>query len=488
MDTVKKPRKTRKSIEIPPQPEYRDPVVDRYALRRKVEMFYDVQRLRLAAGGRSQQVVAGKLVMLSPADVAVLAARALDLKRVEHQLLGDIEAHLQTSRFYREKLSRRPHYAGVGPTMAGVIMSSFDIEREDTVSKMWSFAGLAPTMARRCKTCHSVLDPVDVAPLPGTAGGLVAHVRQELSERPPEAVQIREHIARLVQVKLADLEDDRPVPSAVAQRLLAGYQIGCECAGFKHKVERKRGLTKPGDEDDAPKLPVCAHAGDVLGLAGTYASGEAARPYKGEKLPFNRDLRTKLVGVLGPVLLKLGRYRCLGCGGAVVKGVKALEGKFTHKDPDAADERGCPHGALLDAEQVLFTDRPGWFAFYRDYKHRKETTPGGWGRNDAHRHQAATRYMVKMLLLQVWLDWRRHLDLPIRPSYHEEKQGGHGYAGGPPREPVETVLAYVAKEAERFAAACATRTVASSNAGADLGDEIAAEIATLGESGEGQTE
>jgi hypothetical protein len=98
-----------------------------------------------------------------------------------------------------------------------------------------------------------------------------------------------------------------------------------------------------------------------------YASGTAQRPEAGVKLPYNAWLRTKLVGVLGPVLLKVGSsYR----------------------------------------------------KFYDDYKHRKDSA--GWGRSDGHRHQAAIRYMVKMLIAQLWQDFRTYYGLPIRPSYAEE--------------------------------------------------------------------
>ena len=46
---------------------------------------------------------------------------------------------------------------------------------------------------------------------------------------------------------------------------------------------------------------------------------------------------------------------------------------------------------------------------------------------DLHRAQASLRYMIKMLLLDLWKAWRTYEGLSVRPSYHEEKQGGHGY-------------------------------------------------------------
>jgi hypothetical protein len=101
-----------------------------------------------------------------------------------------------------------------------------------------------------------------------------------------------------------------------------------------------------------------------------YPSGKAARPKKGEKLGYNAFLRSKMIGVLGPCLSKA-------------------------KSP--------------------------WKKVYDDYKHRLQTS--GKGTSDGHRHSMAVRYMVKMLLLEIWKEWRAIEGLPVRPSYHEEKMG-----------------------------------------------------------------
>lgn len=102
----------------------------------------------------------------------------------------------------------------------------------------------------------------------------------------------------------------------------------------------------------------------------TYASARAMRPTKGEKLPYNAFLKTKLVGVLGGILIKCN----------------------------------APHRK-----------------FYDDYKHRWQSA--GKGTSDAHRHAAAIRYMVKMLLLEIWTEWRAMEGLPGRVPYQEEYLG-----------------------------------------------------------------
>src|SRR5581483_2173998 len=100
-------------------------------------------------------------IQLHQWDVERLERAATDLERAEKNALADVLFALKQIGFYRDVLSDKVKYKGVGPTMAGVIVSSFQIEREEMASQMWSFAGLSPTPAVRCRTCQSVLEPRD---------------------------------------------------------------------------------------------------------------------------------------------------------------------------------------------------------------------------------------------------------------------------------------------------------------------------------------
>jgi hypothetical protein len=293
--------------DLPP----RDDEQQRMGLRRLVRIFYDLQRLRLQSSGRVYE--RGTEIHLHPLDVVMLAKRALELIDAEQSALKDVQGMLRAIPFYQDVLSDKIRYRGVGPAMAGVLLSEFDFAAEDTVSKAWAFAGLRPMPAFRCKACHSVVDHD-----PG-------------SPHSPES--------------------------------------------FHHRKERTRKPPKPGEQPEEPKLPKCPKAGEDLSRSDVYESGEAQHPTKGEKLPYNSWLRTKLIGVLGPVLLQC-----------------------------ASPWRRC----------------------YDDYKHRKQSA--GWGRSDAHRHQAAIRYMVKMLILDVHTKWREYHKLPVRAPYQEEKLG-HKHEG-----------------------------------------------------------
>lgn len=253
----------------------RSSVQSRIALRQKVRMFYDLQRLRIQSGGRGTPKAEGGEVQLHEADVVVLDSRSSDLLRAEKAALTDIKDHLASLPYYRDVLSDKTKWKGLGPTLAGVILSEIDPRREETASQLWSYAGLRPVPVMRCGRCH--------------------------------------------------------VPLKEGESVHAYQKTACDQ------------VTNP------------------------YASGKAMRPVAGEKRAYNAFLKTKLIGVLGPCLLK--------------------------------------------------ANSP-WRSFYDDYKHRK--TSAGWGMSDAHRHNAAIRYMVKMLLLEFWKTWRTYEGLPIRESYHDQ--------------------------------------------------------------------
>jgi hypothetical protein len=360
-----------KAVDTSTPPTDRTYAQDRMALKRKVRMFYDLQRLRLQISGRLYKRPGGSTIDLHPYDISVLDRRAEELERAEKSALADVEEHLKQIPFYRDVLSDKARYRGIGPTMAGVILAEYDINKLDTASKMWAFAGLAPIPAYRCRQCHSLMS----------------------------------------------VEDS------------ANDSIGPE--SFVHTSAQEK----------------CTFKG-TRGKADVYESGRAMRPTKGEKLPYNAFLKTKLVGVLGPVLLQLGVYRCTTCKELVAKDKKEA-GKFVHR------AEACRKGDDLTVDDVVFTDRPSFVKFYEDYKHRKISE--NWGRSDAHRHQASIRYMIKMMLLQIWKDWREYMKLPVRPSYQEEKLGHvHGAAPkvkarGQTQDMPPEVLADIEAEVERLA-------------------------------------
>lgn len=293
------------------------------ALRQQVRMFYDLQRLRLQSLGRGQPKAPGAEIILHQYDITTLEARGQNLLVAEKLALKDVEDLLNEMPFYVNVLSDKERFRGIGPTMAGVILSEFDIHRSDTPSKFWAFAGLAPVPVKRCQKCFRTVEKGDLA--------LQYTHTKWVSKQPKFDAEGNE----VPQKKITCEFDGKPIPD--------NFIID---------------------------------------------SAKAAKPVKGEKLNYNAFLRAKMCGVLGPVLIK--------CGSP-------------------------------------------WRVHYDNFKQR--WISAGKGINDAHRHAAAIRYMVKMLIAEIWGLWREAEGLPRRLSYAEEKLGMHHVGGtGQKAVPLEEQL------------------------------------------------
>ena len=129
-------------------------------------------------------------------------------------------------------------------------------------------------------------------------------------------------------------------------------------------------------EFDIRKAPTVSNLWSFAGLA----PGKD-RKVKGQKCPYNQFLRAKLCGVLGSSFLKCGSpYR----------------------------------------------------EFYDNMKHRYESEKWGMDSKNptdknrpkaGHQHKAATRYMVKMFLKDLYVAWRTLEGLEVRPPYQTEYLG-----------------------------------------------------------------
>ena len=129
-------------------------------------------------------------------------------------------------------------------------------------------------------------------------------------------------------------------------------------------------------EFDIAKAPTVSNLWSFAGLA----PGKDRR-VKGQKCSYNQFLRAKLCGVLGSSFLKCGSpYR----------------------------------------------------EYYDNMKHRLESADWGTASKNptdkarpkaGHQHKAATRYMVKMFLRDLYVAWRTLEGLPVREPYQEEYLG-----------------------------------------------------------------
>lgn len=111
----------------------------RVRLRHAVRYFYDLQRLRIQAGGRQTPKAAHATTELSPEDLAFFGDTSHNINALERMALREVSDLLEFFPISKWILDQR----GIGPTMAGVIVSSFDIHRAGTVSAMWAVSGLS---------------------------------------------------------------------------------------------------------------------------------------------------------------------------------------------------------------------------------------------------------------------------------------------------------------------------------------------------------
>jgi len=144
------------------------------------------------------------------------------------------------------------------------------------------------------------------------------------------------------------------------------------------------------------------------------------------------------------------------CGLAVVDGKsqRRVKGQKANFNPWLKSKM-----VQIAADCMIKSNSP-WREYYDNYKHRKQHTvvepcmacdgkhvikkdecnncdggkkPAPWGRSDAHRHRAAMRYMVKMFLAELFVQWRTLKNLPVPEPYKESvlgrRHGDHGGAG-----------------------------------------------------------
>lgn len=108
----------------------------RQRLREAVRFFYDLQKLRIQQGNRA----GSDTIMLDTRDIEFHDSRSKTLNSLERAELKNIERLCKESAPEIYKWLRAQK--GIGPTMAGVILSEVDIYRAETVSALWKFAGL----------------------------------------------------------------------------------------------------------------------------------------------------------------------------------------------------------------------------------------------------------------------------------------------------------------------------------------------------------
>lgn len=107
------------------------------------------------------------------------------------------------------------------------------------------------------------------------------------------------------------------------------------------------------------------------------------------------------------------------------------ESTYTAKDGEEKTKLGITFNPFLKTKLVgvlgasfLRVGKDNTYAkIYYDYKHRLENHDTYKDVSKGHRHNMAIRYMIKMFLRDLYVEWRTMEGLPVSPSYQESKLG-----------------------------------------------------------------
>lgn len=111
--------------------------MDKEKIKNAVRFFYDLQELRMQSTNRSHKKT--QVVHLDDDDKAFLEKTGKGLSTLEKEALKEVSRLIKDHPVWPYLKEIR----GVGPTMAGVILSEVDIFRCDMVSQLWAYCGLA---------------------------------------------------------------------------------------------------------------------------------------------------------------------------------------------------------------------------------------------------------------------------------------------------------------------------------------------------------
>jgi len=123
---------------------------DKAVIRLLVKQREDIQSMRKAMDNRigrkadgSQQNIDERSFRAE--DIELLIGIADSMREQEHIIEQEILKRVQRFPIYNEYLV---HQSGIGPGIAGIIIAEYDIHKATTVSKMWQFTGLNPSLVR----------------------------------------------------------------------------------------------------------------------------------------------------------------------------------------------------------------------------------------------------------------------------------------------------------------------------------------------------
>lgn len=106
-----------------------------------------------------------------------------------------------------------------------------------------------------------------------------------------------------------------------------------------------------------------------------------------------------------------------------------IDVEYESKDGELKTKKGITFNPFLKTKLVgvlgssFLRSASPYRQVYDGYKHRLEYHADHKDKSKGHKHNMAIRYMVKMFLKDLWLEWRQIEGLPVTPDYAEAKLG-----------------------------------------------------------------
>jgi hypothetical protein len=293
----------------------------------------------------------------------VLVDQYMNLLKVEEKAFKQLESVLKQYPIYTEFLS---NVSGVGPAIAGVIMSEIDIYRAKYVSNIWRYAGLDVV---------SIGTYVDNK---GVEHHLNTEVYQELQmqqDDPTEPIYYKGYLVQEKQVSASRKEE---------------CLVTVEYTDSENNIKTRKGIRYN------PFLKT-----KLMGILGSsfLKSGRT----------FVNDVQTSSLK-RKELAIELG-YKASDCD---------------NSDSTQASIDNFLRSKGYDVRNVYSK----YGQSYYDYRNRLNNHPKHKDKTPKHKHNMALRYAVKRFLVDLYLTWRTIEGLPVTEEYSVAKLGKvHGEAG-----------------------------------------------------------
>lgn len=365
--TTEKPKKPRKKKIVPTVPEMSH--ADKLALARvHIKFFYDMQKMRIGAGNRNSRTK----VDLDSEALDFLTNMSSGMKSMEDQIAAEVDRYIGGLPIAEWLTSHR----GISTITAGLLLAYTRPAESATVSKLWRWCGLAVidgVAERRQAGVKAAFNPWLKSKVLYVIGGsflksvgfepgvgYFTHGRTKNPDYVPTAVR-PEGAEDITPVWVPNTMDE-PTPAM----LKAVAQPWVEVIPVRYEISRDETVWRAFYDNYKHRkcntiMPTC------MGCEGTAKFRLSAK--ERERIKKLETVREKVEEEAKELddLRSLEGSKCKNCGGT---------------------GRDAP-----------------------------------WGRSDAHRHNAALRYMVKMFLAAYWEKYRTIEGLPVRPPYAQEYLG-----------------------------------------------------------------